>query len=277
MALSRHASEHAESAVARVRNFYGVLSVLRLEENTADEYLMLRNGVSPHGLQFTSPARHRLATAYYAADSGVGLTLREFPRRDGRRIGLVGLGVRTIATLTSAGDHLRIYEINPAVHEAAQTWFTYLADSPAQTEVVLGDARLLLEREPPQHFDILILDAFTSDAIPVHLLTREAFEIYQRHLAPDGVIAVLISSLYFDFDPVLRTHAEGAGMEAVRILTGQGPGGDFGSEWMLLTRNREFLASPSIALADEGPWAEYEDMPEWTDDYSSLWPLLIRW
>ena len=142
--------------------------------------------------------------------------------------------------------------------------------------MVLGDARLSLKRETPRNFDILILDAFTSDAIPVHLLTREAFEIYQRHLAPDGVIAVLISSRYFDFDPLLRAHAERAGMAAVRIFTEQGPGGDLGSEWMILTKNRELLATPSIALADDGPWAEYDEMPEWTDDYASLWPILIR-
>ena len=276
VALSRHASQRAESAITRARNFYGVLSVLRFAENTPDEYLVLRHGVSPHGLQFTSPDRRRLATGYYAANSGVGLTLSGFPRPGQRQIGLVGLGAGTIATLTRAGDHLRIYEINPAVQQAAETTFTYLADSPAQTEVVLGDARLSLEREAPRNFDILILDAFTSDAIPVHLLTREAFEIYLRHLEPDGVIAVLISSRYFDFEPVLRALAVSFGMDAVRTFTGQGPEGDWGSEWMLLTKDRAFLSSPLIARADAGPWAEYDPMPLWTDNYTSLWPILIR-
>src|SRR5204862_189610 len=123
-------------------------------------------------------------------------------------IGVVGLGTATVTTYGKTGDYIRIYEINPQVRQIAQTRFTYLSNCEARVEIVLGDARLSLEREEPQQFDILVLDAFSSDAIPVHLLTKECFAIYQRHMKPDGVICVHISNRYLTLQPVVLGLAD---------------------------------------------------------------------
>jgi hypothetical protein len=189
---------------------------------------------------------------------------------------MVGMGVGTLATFAHDGDHIRIYEINPEVRRFAETYFTFLRDSPAQIEVVMGDARLSLEREAPQDFDLLFLDAFSGDAIPLHLLTREAFEIYLRHLNPDGVLVLLISTWHLDLGPVVRTLAKDFGFDAVRIVTGAGPWADWGADWMLVTRNQEFLQTEPISYFVQGDAVNTEHQPLWTDDYASLFHLLWR-
>src|SRR5690606_260580 len=151
------------------------------------------------------------------ANSGLGLALRHFPRQQNQRIGLLGLGVGTVTAYGKPGDYIRIYEINPQVKQIAETPFTYLAHSEAQVEIVMGDGRLSMENEAPQGFDFLIMDAFSSDAVPVHLLTKEAFEIYQRHLKPDGVILVNISNRYLDLRPVVENAARLFGFKSHTI------------------------------------------------------------
>ena len=146
------------------------------------------------------------------------------------------MGVGTLTTYRRPGDYLRIYEINPEVRRIAERYFTYLADSRADIDVIMGDARLSLERETPQEFDILVIDAFTGDAIPMHLLTKEAFEEYSRHLKPDGVIAVLIAT-HLDLGPVVRALSEHLGLDAVRIINGYGPDEDWGADWMLVSQS----------------------------------------
>ena len=161
-----------------------------------------------HGLQFVDAEKRHEPTAYYGRGAGVGQALAELADRPNLRIGAVGLGVGTIATYARPGDTLRFYEINPDVIRIAREHFSFLADCQGECDVVLGDARLSLEKESPQHFDLLVLDAFSGDAVPAHLLTREAFEIYRRHLQPDGMIAVHISNRYLDLRPVLAGLAE---------------------------------------------------------------------
>ena len=262
--------------IAKSRNFYGTLKVVQQLENSADEQRWLFHGGINYGIQFTSPDKQRLRTGYYSARSGAGLALRFFRQQRPRRIGLVGLGVGTLTSYGKEDDAIRIYEIDPDVRRVADTHFSYLADSRARIDMVMGDARLSLEREPPQRFDLLLLDAFSGDSIPLHLLTREAFEIYLRHLEPDGVIALLTYTDHLDFGPVLYRLADHFGLRAARIVTPPGPGQDWGADWMLMTRNRQFLDSRPIADATSESSVPEEHTRLWTDDYTSLLPLLGR-
>ncbi len=271
--LDIQATQSYDSAIAKSRNFYGVLTVLRDHEGTPSEQLLLRNGVIDHGVQFLAPGKRHWPTTYYAPLSGAGIAFRHYPRQQGFRIGLIGLGAGTLAAYGREGDYFRFYEINPQVLQMAKTYFTYLADSKAQVEVVLGDARLSLEREAPQGFDILLLDAFSGDAIPVHLLTKEAFDIYMRHLRPDGVIAVHISNRHFNLQPVIRALAKRLELEAVLIVNPSGARKMWQSDWMLLTRNQAFLSEEVIQRARR-ILGTHRRIGMWTDDYTNLFQLL---
>jgi SAM-dependent methyltransferase len=217
-----------------------------------------------------------IPTTYFNRQSGVGLALDNFPRQSNRRIGVVGLGTGTLAAYGRPGDIIRFYDINPADIRLAETRFAYLKQCQAHVDVVLGDARLSLENEPPQQFDVLALDAFSSDAIPVHLLTEQAFAIYLRHLKPDGVIAVHISNRWLDLYPVTRSLAShfNLGMAKITWSGDNGPWSFNTSIWVLLSRNRAFLESAPIAAAtDNGP-TNSTATRLWTDDYVSLFPIL---
>ena len=273
-ALSLHVSQSTSVTIARSRNFYGVLRVYGDAMGTDLETHTLQNGRILHGVQFMAPDLRRLPTTYFTAPSGVGLAFRAFPRWSERRIGVVGLGVGTLATYSLPGDYIRIYEINSDVLRMATDHFTYLADSEARVEVVLGDARLSMEREAPQRFDILVLDAFTSDAIPVHLLTKEAFEIYRRHLKPDGVIVVHFTNRYFDLEPVLQQVAQYFEMKAAHVFTDDGPMSTYHADWMLLSTNEEFLNADMVAEVARTQVQSDKRIPLWTDDYSNLFQVL---
>ncbi|MBI2928101.1 MAG: fused MFS/spermidine synthase [Verrucomicrobia bacterium] len=268
--------EEKTGAVFRGRDFYGALRVIELNRETPDRHaFQLKHGRITHGLQFTHPDLAAKPTAYYGETSGVGLVLRNFPRSADRRIGMVGLGIGTLAAYGKAGDTFRIYEINPQIKQLAETRFSYLKDSKATVEVVLGDARLCLEREPPQQFDLLVLDAFSGDAPPVHLLTKEAFAVYLRQLKPDGVIAVHTSNQYVDLFPVLLGISANyrLGMNHVGRGEGEAPWMIYASQWILLSRNERFLRSPAIL-----PQSSLPEKPAgkvlWTDEYASLFSVL---
>jgi spermidine synthase len=258
-----------------------VLKIMEyLKTEPENRLLLLKHGGITHGMQFQSPARRRQPTTYYAQQSGVGLLLRHFPRTTNRRIGLVGLGAGTLAAYGRSDDYFRIYEVDPEVIRLARSRFTFLADCPAPFEIIPGDARVSLEREAPQEFDILVLDAFSGDAIPVHLLTREAFAIYERHLKRDGVIAVHVSSRHLKLQPVVRLLADRFNYHSAFILTPKGYGrtpetiGAFSSDWMLLTHNEEFLANPSIKAATVETRSDIDRLRLWTDEESNLFRIL---
>ncbi len=257
-----------------VRNFYGALSVVdEGGEDDPDAVRKLIHGTINHGQQFLAPDRRRLPTTYYGPNSGVGLAI-EHCRNSTQRVGVIGLGTGTLATYGRPGDYYRIYEINPLVIDIANKYFTFLRDSQAKVEVALGDARLSLEREPTQLFDVLAVDAFSGDSIPVHLLTAEAFQLYFRHLKPDGVLAVHVSNRYLDLKPVVRQLADRFKRSSIVVDTDDGDGdGTFGSTWVLVTLNQTFLATPEVAAAArEAPLRS--DLRLWTDDYSNLFRIL---
>ncbi len=270
-------------AVARSRNFYGSLLVLHYDpdEHPDNAQLELRHGRITHGTQFMVATKRHMPTSYYGPESGLGVAILNHPkRREGyMRIGAVGLGTGTLAAYGRLGDSIRFYEINPEVLRLARTYFTYLKDTPAHLDVVLGDARLSMERElqhgEPQGFDILVLDAFNSDSIPVHLLTREAFAIYLQHLDAHGIIAVHVSNQTLDLEPLVRELAESFHLAACWIDDEREDDlANYSSSWVLV--------SPYPAAFDASAFIERAaDFPErrvrlWTDDFSNLLSVIRR-
>jgi hypothetical protein len=267
----------------RARNFYGALSVYQhSNKDKLDSNFTLMHGRIAHGIQVEQD--RKLATTYYDEKSGAGLALTTNPRRraNGMRVGAIGLGVGTIAAYSRAGDVYRFYEINPAVIRIAQGaggYFSFLRDSAAQIEIEPGDARLSLEAEAArndfQNFDVLIVDAFNGDAIPIHLLTREAMKLYLSHLrGPDSVIAVHISNFAVDLSPPIANLATLYGMNSTLITTGIDTGVIVPSEWILLTRGNS-LNVPEIQSAGK-PMLAFTNVNTdvWTDDYSDVLSLL---
>jgi spermidine synthase len=191
-----------------------------------------------------------------------------------RNIGVIGLGVGTIAAYGQPGDRIRFYEINPAVPAIAHNLFTYLRESAATIEIVEGDARTSLAAEPPQQFDVLVVDAFSGDAIPLHLLTTQAVALYKRHLAPGGILAFHISNQHVDLEPEIALLAQAGGMKAMRVSSpANEETGEYSATWMLLTDNADFFLLPAVASHLRKP-VENPRIHLWTDDYSSLLPLL---
>ncbi len=261
-----------EGAVVMTRNFYGTLRVKEYNPpNVEYRKRSLVHGAILHGEQYVDPPYNRSATTYYKAKSGIGriLLLKEKLNPDvPRKVGIVGLGTGTIAAYGNKGDVFRFYDINPQVVTIANRDFTYLRESEAKIEISLGDARLNLEREPPHQFDVLAIDAFSSDSIPVHLITLEAVEIYQKHMKPDGVIAFHVSNRFLDLKPVVQMIAEKRGL-AVGWVRDTYDDGSTTSDWILLTKAKNLLLKPDILEAT------YIVPPEpgwrvWTDDFNNL-------
>jgi hypothetical protein len=259
------------------RNFYGVVKVFEYTDERG-HYRQFKSGGISHGRQWISddPAKRREAISYFSPETGAGRAIRYFQHKPDMRVGVVGLGVGTLAAYAIKPGHvIRFYEINPEVVTIANSYFTYLKDCDGHAEVVLGDARLSLEAEPSQNFDVLVLDAFSGDAPPVHLLTREAFAVYRRHLNPEGIIVVNIKNRYVKLAPVVRGAAEFHGFDTTRIWTGEDKARLlFEVDFMLLTNNQEFLKSNRPILAPNSA-ADFEPVL-WTDHYSNLFQLLIH-
>jgi SAM-dependent methyltransferase len=260
------------------RGFFGVLRVKEYgEPGDYDHVRRLMHGAIMHGEQYMEPSRRGLITTYYHPKSGVGAALRAKGEGGPIRVGVIGLGAGTLAAHGRKGDLYRFYEIDPHVVRVARAEFTYLADSAARVEVALGDARLTLEREAPQALDVLAVDAFSGDAIPVHLITREALAIYLRHLKPDGIVAFHVSNRFLDLVPVLARLSRESGAHAVEIRDEPDDDEDAPrtqSDWVLVSRDRAALEHAQIG--DRGA-AEPEDRPGlriWTDDYSNLIQIL---
>jgi SAM-dependent methyltransferase len=214
-----------------------------------------------------------LPTTYYGPDSGVGLALARCCA-NAKRVGAIGLGAGTLAAYGKTSDYFRFYEINPQVIDIAKNYFSYLRDSPAQIDIVLGDARVSLESEAPQHFDVLAVDAFSGDAIPVHLLTREAFAVYLRHLKPDGILAVHTSNTYLNLPPVVELLAEDAGCEARMIINDDDHRKLIdSSDWVLVTRNWHFLDAIDGTVMTE-PISVPPTLRLWSDDFNNLFQIL---
>lgn len=264
--LGLHFRGTASGHVLRERNFYGAVEVA--DGKGPGALRTLYHGSIIHGSQFLAPERSRIATGYYGESSGVGLALKH-RARPGRRVGVVGLGAGTLATYGRPGDTFRFYEINPMVIDIAQRHFGFLKEAQARTEMVLGDARLTLDAEPPQGYDVLVVDAFSGDSIPVHLLTREAFALYFRHLRPDGILAVHLTNRYIDLPPVVAAAVKTFDRRSL-IVRAEGDGkAIYTTTWALVA------SDPDVALAAAADHSRpTRTVPLWTDDYSNLFRLL---
>lgn len=280
--------EDQSGALAIERNFYGALRVVALSA-TPDRpaRIQLNHGNINHGYQYLDEPLSRLPVSYYGDTSGVDTAVRRHPRRLANppqplRIGVLGLGTGTMAAFGESGDWLRFYEINPAVirySTAEKPFFSYLKDSRAATEIVEGDARLSLEREladgRPGKFDLLVMDAFSSDSVPVHLLTREAFALYASHLRDaDSIIAINISNRFLDLHNLVGSQAKALGMMPVHFQLNDHSTTHSPSSWVLLSRSMPFLQDPVVRRLGFPGVPKHEVI--WTDSFSNLFQVL-RW
>jgi len=269
---------HQRDVIVAKRSFYGVLRVK--EYGTPDEDSHLRrlvHGTIMHGEQYMSEARRRAPTTYYTESSGIAAAIHA--KRDHPvRVGVIGLGTGTIAAYGRPGDVFRFYDIDANVMRIARDEFTFLADSRARVETALGDARLTLEREPAQGFDVLAVDAFSSDAIPVHLITREALHTYLRHMKPDGIVAFHVSNRFLDLIPVVARLATELQLQASLVADDPDDEDDSSfksrSDWVLVSRDAAALKAPTIIEAGAAPAEDRPGWRTWTDDYSNLIQIL---
>lgn len=263
------------SNIYHVRNFYGTLRVDETHNALLEATVRnLQHGIIEHGREVFREDLIDQPTTYYGRESGVGLAVQLCCVARPRRIGVIGLGTGTMAAYGLPGDVIRFYDLNPAVEPIARNLFTYLRHSKATVEVVPGDARVSLSNEPPQRYDVIAIDAFSGDAIPVHLITSEALELYRRHLAPGGVVAFHVSNRYLRLASVVRQLADHAGMSAVDIHSADDDEhAVFSAEWVLVTDNRTLAETFKIS-ADTEDIAVPPGLRRWTDDYNSLLPIL---
>jgi hypothetical protein len=279
--LGLSAKRSVEGYLLVERNFYGSL---RISENKVDgtdltTYRTLLHGAINHGEQWMHPTRRREHLTYYCDGSGIGLAVglgRTLPggQQRPKKFGVLGLGAGSMAAFANAGDEIRFYEINPQVPLLGETLFSYYKDTPAKKSIAMGDGRLSLEREPNQNFDLLMMDAFSGDSIPIHLITREAFQIYLRHIKEDGVIVMHISNKFLDLQPVLARVAQELRLSAVTVETDDyGDGNCFGTTYVILARHPEVVQSLLNAGVPPGFKA---DVATWTDDYSNLYRIVKR-
>ncbi|MCA9231708.1 MAG: fused MFS/spermidine synthase [Planctomycetales bacterium] len=271
----------SNSAIAASRNFYGVLTVAEQEVPDANQspkrLRELLHGRIQHGSQWLDEELRRVPTTYYAEETAVGQLLRGMGEGASLRVGVIGLGAGTLAAYGRAGDTFRFYEINPDVVEIAQRYFTYLADLPAESDLVLGDARISLERESPQAFDVLVLDAFSGDAVPAHLLTVEAVEIYLSHINEGGALAIHISNRHIDLLPVVAGICRHKGLHWKHVPTRMNLGNGVGTcEWVVISREAARLQSLEGEAAKARSFGQDEQLPLWTDNYSNIIGSLRR-
>ena len=270
-------TEYLQNTRVIVRNFYGV--VRTRDDATPVPFRAMYHGGINHGGQLLDAALRGRPTSYFAPTSGYGRVFASLPDAP-RRVGVIGLGAGALAAYARAGDVFRFYEIDPQVAAVAVSEFTYLRDSPAQVDIVLGDGRLSLEREPVQNYDVLAVDAFSGDSIPMHLITREAMAAYLRHLKPNGVIVFQATNRFVDIAPVVERLAASFGLTAVLVsdVAESDEGADYwvsDTDQIIVTRNARLLAAEPIQSVAQ-PLPPRPDFRIWTDDFYNLLRILKR-
>ena len=271
LASNAYWSSYRDSARLMERNFYGGLRVNEYNRGTEDESRMLVHGTIDHGMEFMKPERRQEHITYYSPGSGISMAI-QYLRHSPMRIGVIGLGAGSLASFAEPGDVVRFYEINPLVETIARSEFFYLGECRGKTEVVLGDGRLALEREPSQNYDLLVADAFSGDAVPVHLLTEQALEVYFRHLKPSGILALNITNTHLELAPIVEKLAAALGKYSVIVTNEPDDERKFHSaRWALVSSKP--ITSPEILASAEKP-ATRPDLRVWTDDYNNLFQIL---
>jgi len=267
---------HQRDVLVAKRSFYGVLRVKEYGVPGEESHLRrLVHGTIMHGEQYMGATSRRQPTTYYQRTSGIGAAI-ESKQDHPVKVGVIGLGTGTIAAYGRPGDVYRFYDIDANVIHIARTDFTFLGDSGAKVQIALGDARLTLEREQPEGFDVLAVDAFSSDSIPVHLITREALATYLRHMKPDGIVAFHVSNRFLNLIPVVARIAKELNVHATLVSDDPDEDDDrrSRSDWVLVSRDEKALAAPAIATAGGEPAEDRPEWRTWTDDYSNLIQIL---
>ncbi len=264
---------YRQNSLSLRRSFYGSLRVVQTPHAGPDQQRILFHGIIEHGSEFLLPPRRSRPTTYYGPDSGIGILLRE-GFTEPKRVAVIGLGAGTLAAYGRSGDEFRFYEINSQVVDLAQALFFYLRESQASISTRIGDGRLSLEREHSPPFDVIVLDAFSGDAIPVHLLTREALSLYLRHLTERGVIAFHVSNDFLDLAPVIGRLAADAGYQAVLVHNHEDSDeAILAADWVLVTNNQAVLRNPAITVHARAIVSR-PGLRLWTDDYNNLLSVL---
>ena len=273
-----------QGTLIKRRSFFGCATVRRVDGPTPR--LELIHAGTVHGVQSQGEGQQRLPTAYYGPGSGVGLAIEYYQNRDpdkGIHLAAVGLGIGTLSAYLSDSDAVRFYEIDPMIIDLANTEFSFLSDARQRgvnVATVAGDGRISLQQENSEPhadpYDLIVVDAFSGDSIPSHLLTRECFELYWNLLATDGTLAIHTSNHFIDLEPVIRSQQVHDGVEALVVRDLPDNDMELPSHWILLTNNRGLVESEKMSRYREG-WANKDKMIEWTDDYSSLLRILKLW
>jgi SAM-dependent methyltransferase len=275
-AVAWHGYKYVEyihtSAIVMTRNFYGTLRVKEYDRGDDPQSTRaLIHGVINHGWQYTDPVLRTQPISYFGPGSGIARALDFYGERP-RRIGIIGLGVGSFTAWGRAGDYFRIYELDPDVVRIAREQFWYLADSRAKIDVVTGDGRLSMERDAPQKFDLISIDAFSSGSIPIHLLTREALQAYRRHLAPGGVIVYNVTNRFVNLAPQLKLVAEAEGMKILLINDDPEEEKYSGTAYVLVTNNGKLLADKRFE--DAGDIEPIPGLTAWTDGFNNLFKVV---
>lgn len=273
--LGRSVSDSVKGYRMVTRNFYGTLRIRQTGDGSGwEDYRTLLHGAINHGEQWMHPARRRELLTYYCADTGIGRAMRVRKEGVAQKVGVLGLGAGTMAAFGRKGDDITFYEINPVVPKIANSEFSFYPDCPATKRIIMGDGRLSLERQPPQNFDVLMMDAFSGDSIPVHLVTKEAFQLYFRHLNPTGYLVMHISNKYLDLEPVLARIADELGKTSMLVETEEDESGDcFGTTFVVMAHTPEAFQAQAFAGIAARPKTR-AGVGTWTDDYSNLFRIL---
>ncbi|MFB1037489.1 MAG: fused MFS/spermidine synthase, partial [Sinobacterium sp.] len=269
-------NQYQQYDIAKARNFYGILTVKDIIKENVNERRLI-DGTTSHGSQSLPLSKLAVPLSYYRPGTGVQLVIEELSSDINLQVGIIGLGVGALAAYGQSGDHYTFYELNPLVVDFANKYFSYLDNSKAEIEVNLGDARVLLQYEldsgQKNAFDVLVIDAFSGDLIPTHLMTREAFLLYQQHMNNNGVLALHISNRHLSLLPVIINHGQTLDMQIMLIET-PGNGSEHDAQWVILTNNTLLTQSPTLIYKQTVVVAEQYQKVLWTDDYSSLLDIL---
>jgi hypothetical protein len=274
--LARAEVQKNSGYVLSARNFYGVLRVRDYPASDVDVATRtLIHGTINHGTEILRPGGDRIATSYFGRGSGISRAIRALGETGPIRIGILGLGAGVTATLARPGDTLHYYEINPLIFQIAKSQFGFYNACPADKKLFLGDGRLVLESLPDENLDFLAMDAFSSDAVPIHLLTREAWSAYQRHLKPTGVLAVNITNRYLNLEPVIARTASDLGWSGV-VVDDEGVEESFytTSVWALVSRDPRIFDHLNFRDVGINPLKASAHFRPWTDDYSNIIQIL---
>jgi hypothetical protein len=276
LAFSKLNNQYQQYDIAKARNFYGILTVKDIAEGNVNERRLI-DGTTSHGSQSLPLSKSAVPLSYYRPGTGVQLVIEELSSDSKLQVGIIGLGVGALAAYGQSGDHYTFYELNPLVSDFANEYFSYLENSNAAVDVKLGDARVTLQHELDlglnNGFDLLIIDAFSGDLIPTHLMTHEAFLLYQQHTKTQGVMVLHISNRHLSLLPVIIQHSNTLDMQVMLFET-PGNGNEHDAQWVVLTSNSRITQSPNLMYRQSAISKEQYKKVLWTDDYSSLLPIL---